>query len=104
MQRVALATILFNASVEGLRNALISSVRHQLVALVNKVLESETADAEAVYRTLVALGNIAYAAKANGAPLPAPQVGEISQCLQSLPKQFSDPRIHNVIAEIGALL
>ncbi|KAF8965289.1 phospholipase A-2-activating protein [Flammula alnicola] len=102
-QRVALATVLFNISCQGLRFALDISLRDQTVSLINKILESETADAEAVYRALVALGNIAHAAKTRQS-LSAAQKGEIGQCLRSLPVTFPDVRVKNVCAEISALI
>jgi phospholipase A-2-activating protein len=103
-QRVALATIVFNVSCQGLRFPLDASLRDQSVSLINKILESETADSEAVYRALVALGNIAHAAKITNIPLSAPQKGEIAQCLQSLPAKFPDARVRNICVEIGALI
>ncbi|KAF8163523.1 phospholipase A-2-activating protein [Crassisporium funariophilum] len=103
-QRVALATVLFNASCEGLRYPLELSLRNQLITLIAQILESETADSEAVYRTLVALGNTVFAAKIHETTVSAPQVGEISQCLQSLPTQFPESRVRNVCVEIGTLL
>ncbi|KAF8197500.1 phospholipase A-2-activating protein [Pholiota molesta] len=102
-QRVAVATILFNVSCQGLRFPLERSLRDQTVSLITKILESETEDAEAVYRALVALGNIAHASK-NTQSLSAPQKGEINQCLRSLPTTFPDPRVKNVCAEISALI
>ncbi|PPQ99219.1 hypothetical protein CVT24_009238 [Panaeolus cyanescens] len=100
-QRVALATAVFNISTEALRHPLGGSVRNQLVSLLSKILESETADAEAVYRTLVALGNVVYSAQGS---ISVGQAAEIALCLQSLPKQFNDARIKNISAEISELL
>ncbi|PPR06426.1 hypothetical protein CVT26_004838 [Gymnopilus dilepis] len=97
-QRVAFATILFNISCQGLRSPLGQSTRNQTI------LEQETTDSEGVYRALVALGNIAYVAKNTGNGLSAAQVGEISQCLQALPKRFTEARVQNVCNEIAALL
>ncbi|KAF9484697.1 phospholipase A-2-activating protein [Pholiota conissans] len=102
-QRVAVATILFNVSCQGLRFPLGLQLRDQTLSLIAKILESETADAEAVYRALVALGNIAYTAKTSQS-LSAVQTGEIAQCLRSLPTTFPDPRVKNVCTEIGELI
>jgi len=103
-QRVALATIVFNVSCQGLRFALGSSLRDRAVPLINKILESEAEDSEAVYRALVALGNIVHNAKSTNSPLSASQKGEIAQRLQSLSSMFPDARVRNICAEIGALI
>jgi len=103
-QRVALATIVFNVSCQGLRFALGSSLRDRAVSLINKILESETEDSEAVYRALVALGNIVHNAKTINSPLSANQKGEVTQCLQTLPGTFPDARVRNICVEIGALI
>ncbi|TFK42378.1 WD40-repeat-containing domain protein [Crucibulum laeve] len=103
-QRVALATVLFNVSCLTLRTPLEVAPRNQLLALLLRILESESADSEAVYRALVGLGNVVYATKASGPTLVASQIGEISQCIQALPNSFSEERVRTVTAEIGALL
>ncbi|KAF5330954.1 hypothetical protein D9619_005411 [Psilocybe cf. subviscida] len=103
-QRVALATILFNVSCQALRTPLTAQLQSQAVSLVNKILESETVDAEAAYRALVALGNIALAGKTTGDTLDAAQRGEINQCLRSLPRTFPDARVKNICTEIADLL
>jgi len=103
-QRVALATVLFNLSCQGLRSPLKLSIRNEAVSLINKILEQETADSEAVYRALVALGNVAHAAKSANTPLSAAQAGEIAQCLQALPARFQEARVKNVCVEIGVLV
>jgi len=58
-----------------------------------------------MFHRLIAFTTLkAYAAKTKGTALQATQAGEISQCLQSLPKQFPEPRVKNICTEIGALL
>jgi len=102
-QRVALATVLFNVSCENLRSPLQVPVRDHLISLIAKILESETAESEAVYRALVGLGNVIYACKANKAPLQEAQKSDISRCLGLLPTRFPETRVQNVAAEITAL-
>ncbi|RDB21127.1 Phospholipase A-2-activating protein [Hypsizygus marmoreus] len=103
-QRVALATVLFNASCVTLRSSLPKPVFDQHVALALRILESETADSEAVYRALVGLGNIVYAAKTKTTLLDTPQVREIIQCVRALPTIFKEERVQNITQEITALL
>ncbi|KDR73567.1 hypothetical protein GALMADRAFT_72349 [Galerina marginata CBS 339.88] len=102
-QRVAFATVLFNLSCQGLRSPLKLSIRNDAVALIVRILEQETADSEAVYRALVALGNV-VPAKTTNTTLTAAQAGEIAQCLQALPARFQEARVKNVCIEIGALV
>ncbi|KAG6843390.1 hypothetical protein H0H93_001190, partial [Arthromyces matolae] len=63
-QRVALATILFNASCVALRTPVEKVFFQQLISLILQILNSENVDSEAAYRALVGLGNLLYAAKA----------------------------------------
>ncbi|KAF5380915.1 hypothetical protein D9615_004162 [Tricholomella constricta] len=103
-QRVALATILFNASCVALQTPVEKSFFDQLTALILRILESETEDSEAVYRALVGLGNLIHTAKAQNALLDAGQSGEIVQCIRALPTSFPEERVQNVTREIAALL
>ncbi|KAF8891244.1 phospholipase A-2-activating protein [Infundibulicybe gibba] len=103
-QRVALATILFNASCVNLKSPFESNIRDQHLALIFRVLESESADSEAVYRALVGLGNLVVAAKEHDRPLSGSQSGETSQCTHALPTSFPEERIRNITREISALL
>ncbi|KAF8809106.1 PFU-domain-containing protein, partial [Phlegmacium glaucopus] len=103
-QRVALATVLFNISCENLQSPLQIPVRDHLISLVAKILELETTDSEAVYRALVGLGNMIHACRASNASLQEAQKGDISRCLQLLPKRFPETRVQNVAAEVAALL
>ncbi|KAF4576303.1 hypothetical protein EYR36_004280 [Pleurotus pulmonarius] len=102
--RVVLATILFNVSCLALSTSSDTSIRSEHISLILRILESERSDSEAVYRALVALGNMAHACKTHGAPFPAAQAGEIKQCLQALPASFPEDRIRNITREIGSLL
>lgn len=67
-------------------------------------MEEETTDSEAVYRALVALGNIAYAGKKNEKTLSEAQAGEIRVCLKALPVRFGEARVKNVCNEIAGYL
>ncbi|KAG6909638.1 hypothetical protein DXG01_016420 [Tephrocybe rancida] len=102
-QRVALATILFNASCVSLRTPLDKPFFDQLASLILRILESETADSEAVYRALVGLGNLLLASKAQNL-LDAGQSGELAQCIRALPTIFPEERVQNVTREIAALV
>ncbi|KAG6833074.1 hypothetical protein H0H87_011819 [Tephrocybe sp. NHM501043] len=102
-QRVALATILFNASCVLLRTPVEKPFFDQLASLMLRILESETADSEAVYRALVGLGNILHASKAQNL-LDAGQSGELVQCIRALPTTFPEERVQNVTQEIAALV
>ncbi|GLB34723.1 putative PFU (PLAA family ubiquitin binding) [Lyophyllum shimeji] len=103
-QRVALATILFNMSCVSLRGSVQKPFFDRVTGLILRVLESETADTETVYRALVGLGNLIYTAKAQDKLLDGPQAGEIAQCLGALPVTFPEERVQNVSREIGALM
>ncbi|KAG5638990.1 hypothetical protein H0H81_008211 [Sphagnurus paluster] len=103
-QRVALATILFNASCVALRIPVEKSYFDQVTGLVLRILESETVDSEAVYRALVGLGNLIHIAKNQKTLLDASKAGEIIQCVRALPKIFPEERVQNVTREIVALV
>ncbi|KAG6828591.1 hypothetical protein H0H92_007381 [Tricholoma furcatifolium] len=102
-QRVALATILFNASCVALRTPVEKPFFDQLTSLMLRILESETVDSEAVYRALVGLGNLIHVSKTINL-LDATQSGEIVQCIRALPNTFSEDRVQNVTREISALI
>ncbi|KAL0946556.1 hypothetical protein HGRIS_012761 [Hohenbuehelia grisea] len=74
------------------------------MALILRVLETESTDSEAVYRALVALGNMAHAAQKHEGSIPESELGEIKQCLQALPKTFPEERVRSVSQEISTLL
>lgn len=92
-----------------------------------QILELETSDAEAVYRALVALGNVVsifplslvslsghahtsclgtqlHSSRSQTSPLDGAQSGQVGNCLRALPKTFPDERIQAVTKEIIALL
>ncbi len=48
-------------SCQGLKAHLDKSIRDDVVAVINNILEEEKTETEAVYRALVGLGNIVYA-------------------------------------------
>jgi len=101
-QKVAFATVLFNISCRGRR--LDSSIRDQVVVLIVRILQEDKVETEAVYRTLVGLGNLAYTAKTLEQPLNPLQSGEIKNAVSSLQQQFSDSRVQNVCNEVLVLL
>jgi phospholipase A-2-activating protein len=103
-QRVALATILFNFSCLGLIAVVEPVVRGQHLSLILRVLQSETNDSEAVYRGLVALGNVVYAAKAQEKPLDEVQVREVTESVRALPGTFGEERVQRIAEEIAQLL
>ncbi|KAG6868823.1 hypothetical protein C0993_009705 [Termitomyces sp. T159_Od127] len=101
--RVALATILFNASCITLRTPVEKAFSDQLVSLILRVLELENTDSEAAYRALVGLGNFIYASKARKL-LNVGQSGELVARIHKLPTTFPEERVQNVIQEIAALV
>ena len=48
-------------SCQGLKAHLDKSIRDDVVAVINNILEEEKTETEAVYRALVGLGNIVHA-------------------------------------------
>ncbi|KAI0780583.1 phospholipase A-2-activating protein [Trametes elegans] len=102
--RVSLATILFNISCTGLREALPVPLRNQLVGLVLEILNTEKTEAEAAYRGLVALGDIAVAAKEQSHPLLPEHLDTARQVLSALPSTFPEARIRDVSKEVAGLL
>ncbi|KAF5358106.1 hypothetical protein D9756_001377 [Leucocoprinus leucothites] len=102
-QRVAFSTILFNASCAVLRSPVNDELQRQHLTLVLGLLAAETSDSEASYRSLVALGNMAFAAKKTGSPLSGAQIGEANQCLRALPNTFPEERTKSLAAAIAAL-
>ncbi|KAH7908765.1 WD40-repeat-containing domain protein [Hygrophoropsis aurantiaca] len=103
-QRVALATILFNFSCAYLQTPVATDVRSQHLGLITQLLRSGNDDPEVAYRTLVALGNVAYAAKAHSTQIESSQATELKQTIVGLPSAFPDDRIQNVAVEITAIL
>ncbi|KAI0683709.1 phospholipase A-2-activating protein [Cytidiella melzeri] len=103
-QRVAVGTILFNLSCVGLRQRLEPELRTLLLTLVLQTLKSETTDSEAAYRALVALGNIAHAAKEQSNPLEGWQVDTAKESAATLPSVFSEERVSVMASAIAALL
>ncbi|THG97700.1 hypothetical protein EW026_g4355 [Hermanssonia centrifuga] len=103
-QRVALGTILFNLSCVGLRENLDSGLRTLHVTLILSILQAETSDSEAAYRSLVALGNTVYAAKQASKPLEASQAATAKQVLAHLPSVFLEDRIRNMASVISGML
>lgn len=103
VQRVALATILYNFSCAYLTTSVARDVVNQHIGLVLQLLRSNTDDAEVTYRTLVALGNVVYAGNLRGISLDSAQSAELQTVMSGLPT-FPDDRIRNVVSEIKALL
>ncbi|KAG2133766.1 WD40-repeat-containing domain protein [Suillus clintonianus] len=103
VQRVALATILFNFSCAYLTTSVARDVLNQHTGLVLQLLRSNTDDAEVTYRTLVALGNVVYAGNKRGTLLDSARSAELRTVMSALPT-FPDDRIRNVVDEIKALL
>ncbi|KAH9952086.1 phospholipase A-2-activating protein [Amylocystis lapponica] len=102
--RVALATILLNLSCLFIRMRLSAELWSAVLNYVFSILQIERTDSEAAYRALVALGNIAYAAKEQKRPFNASQRETAVQCLTVLVSALPEDRIRNVAAEIKALL
>jgi len=102
--RVALATVLFNLSCIGIRERLSDALWNLLVGMVLNLLADEKEEAEAAYRTLVALGNIVYIAKEQQRSLDGSQIDIARQRIASLPTVFSQDRFTEVTRQIAPLL
>lgn len=104
--KVTLATLLFNASCVRMKVPSVSSaINDQHLGLISKVLRKERSDAETIYRSLVALGNILFTAKSQGIQLKPSQTSEIrDQIIPSLRTTFPEERVKTVISDIETLL
>ncbi|KAG5715692.1 Phospholipase A-2-activating protein [Termitomyces sp. T112] len=101
--RIALTTILFNASCVALRTPVEKAFSDQLIILILQILESENTDSEATYRALVGLGNLIYASKVQKLPSIC-QSGEIMTRVQTLTTTFPEERVKNITQEIVVLV
>jgi len=99
LQRVALATILFNFSCANLRTPVSSNVRSLYLTILLGVLKAETSDAEAAYRALVALGNTAHSAKAQNLPLDDTTSAEVRGVAAAVSLRFPN---HNHIPDVAS--
>jgi len=106
LQRVALASVLFNFSCIHLNAPASVATRDRCLSLVFKVLKSEKEDPEVAYRTSVALGNILYEARdrGTGLNLKSAQVMELMDVVGTIRSSFSDERITSVFEEINSLV
>ncbi|KAI5832367.1 PFU-domain-containing protein [Schizophyllum commune Tattone D] len=100
-QRVVFATVLFNASCVALKAPIDPAICGQVVTLILQLLQIETADSEASYRALVALGNLAHARKAQIDPSLR---GSAVELLRGLPRVFNEDRVRNGAEEVASLL
>lgn len=110
-------------SCEGLKTRLEMSIRDAVVDIIIKILNEETTETEAVYRTLVGLGNFvcviiitlsvvhinfhiyqAHSATTQHAPLTSTHMGDIQKILPAFSKQFTDSRVSNVCRDIALYL
>ncbi|KAI0063399.1 phospholipase A-2-activating protein [Artomyces pyxidatus] len=103
-QRLALSTVLFNFSCIALHERVEASLRALHLRIIDQVLRTERGDAEVVYRALVGLGNVLYAAKNQEYPLEAAQLSEVRDSVAPLPSAFPDGRINGVAGEVLALI
>ncbi|KAJ7080354.1 phospholipase A-2-activating protein [Mycena belliarum] len=103
-QRKPLATMLLNVSCVTLFTPLDAAGRAVHLSMIYEVLEQEKTDSESVYRALVGLGNIMYAAKQQASPLDSAQAARVTPCMSALPSRFPEDRIRNIVVEISALL
>ncbi|PFH54172.1 hypothetical protein AMATHDRAFT_72694 [Amanita thiersii Skay4041] len=104
IQRLALASLLFNASCVDFRTPFNRETRKLYLRCISNVLINEETESEPSYRTLVGLGNTALAAKKNQLQLEFPDKAEMSQGISMQKLNFTEERIRNVVEEITALL
>ncbi|KAF8350535.1 phospholipase A-2-activating protein [Amanita rubescens] len=103
-QRVALASLLFNASCVNITSPFDQTTYNLFFACCINLFENEKSDSETVYRTLVGLGNIVYYARKKGRQLDNTWKGELLRLLPIVDRTFFEERVHNVVGEISRLL
>ncbi|KAJ7073982.1 phospholipase A-2-activating protein [Mycena amicta] len=103
-QRKPRATMLLNVSCLSLFTPLDSASRSVHLNMIAQVLDTEKSDSESVYRALVGLGNVVYAAKQQNAPLDGAQAALVGRCVKGLAGQFKEERVRSMVVEISALL
>ncbi|KIK94279.1 hypothetical protein PAXRUDRAFT_828136 [Paxillus rubicundulus Ve08.2h10] len=107
LQRVALASILFNLSCIHLKTPVSLTVKDQCLSLAFSMLRSEQEDPEVAYRACVAIGNMLYAATTRNALLDSrlgsQQVAELEELTTLVKSSLKDERISNICQEILAL-
>jgi len=91
-QRIVASTLLLNFSCLALSSPPESAMRSLVFGLTLKAVTNQPNDAEAVYRALVALGNILYAAKQFNNPLPAEEVVQVKSTLEGVEKMAFAPK------------
>ncbi|KAF7322314.1 Phospholipase A-2-activating protein [Mycena chlorophos] len=104
MQRKPRATMVLNVSCLTLFTPLDAASRSVHLSMIADVLSTEKTDSESVYRALVGLGNVVYAAKQHKAPLGGADAALVTRSIKDLPSRFNEDRIRNVVVEVGALL
>jgi len=102
-QRLALSTVLFNFSCMILQGGVDAGLRAKHVRLISDVLRLERADVEVVYRALVGLGNVLYAAREQTISLEIGTVGALKTIVAALPAEFKDAKIINTVNEVLVL-
>ncbi|TDL24967.1 phospholipase A-2-activating protein [Rickenella mellea] len=102
--RVTLATLLFNLSCVRLKAPINAETGKLHVALLLRILKTETADAETVYRAAVALGNTLSSSKVQNNTLPPDIAGEIRGAVQAASVRFKEERIQVVVEEIKGFM
>ncbi|SJX63555.1 related to DOA1-involved in ubiquitin-dependent proteolysis [Sporisorium reilianum f. sp. reilianum] len=101
--RIAFATVVYNATAQMVGGMGKNSAAGITLGLVNEVLAHETEESEAVYRILVALGNLLCSA--SGASLNRARLETARQALGRVAasKVGAEQRIAQIAAEVGGL-
>ncbi|WFD30442.1 hypothetical protein MSPP1_001461 [Malassezia sp. CBS 17886] len=98
--RTALASVVFNFSVVAVNDAQFAH-GSLLLEMVTEILRQEHGDSEAVYRALMALGNLLVSAK--GAALPKPLRAHAQELARRAESAFDEDRIRAVCADLAQL-
>ncbi|KAK2466759.1 hypothetical protein APHAL10511_001017 [Amanita phalloides] len=103
-QRVALASLFFNASCVDIKSPFDQNTRSLFLISCTNLLKTEKTDSEPAYRALVGLGNVVHSAGTNSRPLDSSWKIELKRHLPLVNGAFSEDRIRNIVGEISALL
>lgn len=96
--KVALATVALNYSILAVEGALNGMSIAQLVDFILSLLADD--DSEVIYRTLVALGNVAFAPDSVKGSVQVGTLQALKSRAQTLAKRSAEARIKNLVSEL----
>jgi phospholipase A-2-activating protein len=101
-QRIVGSTLLLNFSCLALSSSPEPGLRSKVFVLTLQAITNQPNDAEAVYRSLVALGNTLYAAKEYKTPLSAEELTQAKSTLEGVEKTTFTPKSGQSAADLAA--